>query len=139
MPASVLSDKSLKLDDIQIKNALGIAYPLWEDLRMFISENYRDVRGKWKFYGEKSGWTMKLLLKKRNLFFFIAEQNSFALAFVFGDKAVNAAEASVLPAEIIQEMLSARKYAEGRGLRIDVRKKSDIKIVKQLLQIKVDN
>jgi hypothetical protein len=80
-----------------------------------------------------------LLLKKRNLFFCIPGEGYFTIAFVFGDKAVRVVEESDLPVRMIRELQSARRYAEGRGLRIEVRKHSEIDHVVRLAAIKAGN
>jgi hypothetical protein len=58
---------------------------------------------------------------------------------VFGDKAVAAAEQSDLPQDLITTLKNARKYAEGRGLQIDVKRSADVKNIMKLVKIKVDN
>ena len=93
----------------------------------------------WKYYSPKSGWILKSLNKKRNLFFFTPCQKYFRISFVFGDKAVAAIEKSDLPAAMIEEIRKAKKYAEGRGLRLEARTSSDLEHVKKLLAIKVMN
>ena len=60
-------------------------------------------------------------------------------AFVFGDKAVSIIEKSDLPKNIIEEIKNARKYAEGRGLRILLKKPNDVKLVLKLTEIKISS
>jgi len=62
----------------------------------------------WKFYGQKSGWILKTLRKKRNLFFFIPLEDSFQVSFVYGEKAVVVVEKSDLPQELITELKNAK-------------------------------
>lgn len=81
---------------------------------------------------------MKLLLKKRNLFFLIPNEGFFITGFVFGDKAVAEVEKSELPASLIKELAGAKRYAEGRGLRVEIKKKSDINNVINLVKIKIE-
>jgi hypothetical protein len=100
---------------------------------------YGGLIEEWKYYGLKSGWILKSLNKKRNLFFLIPCQKYFRIAFVFGDRAVAAIENSGLPATMIEEIKTAKKYAEGRGLRLEVRKRGDVEHVKKLVAIKVMN
>lgn len=73
------------------------------------------------------------------MFFFVPLKGSFQVSFVFGDKAVAAVEKSGLPKGLITELKNARKYAEGRGLRIDVRNSADLEHIKKLVEIKVNN
>jgi len=57
----------------------------------------------------------------------------------FGDKAVTAIEQSDLPGDIIDEIKNARKYAEGRGLRIEVKNQDDVENVKKVIDIKINH
>lgn len=135
----ILLDKSKQPDDEVLKAALGKTYKLWQEIKTSITNEIGAVTEEWKFYGAKSGWTMKLLLKKRNLFFLIPNEEFFITGFVFGDKAVAIVEKSNLPVHLITELVEAKKYAEGRGLRIEIRKKSDINNVINLVKIKINN
>jgi hypothetical protein len=139
MAASVFEDKATMPDDEMLAKALGKSNRLWNEVKKHLSAEYGELIGEWKFYGQKSGWILKTLRKKRNLFFLIPLKGSFQASFVFGDKAVAAVEKSDLPKELITELKNARKYAEGRGLRIDVRKASDVEHIKKLVEIKVNN
>lgn len=87
----------------------------------------------------KSGWTLKTLKKKRNLFFFLPLEGSFKITFVFGDKAVSAIEKSDFPDEVIDTLRNARKYAEGRGLQLQVTSADDVENVKKLVEVKLSN
>ena len=90
----------------------------------------------WKHYGAKSGWILKLLLKKRNLFFLTPGDGHFRVAFVFGEKAVEAIAEGGFAASLVGELQAARKYAEGRGLRIEVESDADVRTVVALAKIK---
>jgi len=63
----------------------------------------------------------------------------FRVTFIFGDKAVAAAEQSTLPESILEMLRSARRYAEGRAIRFEVRKQEDVENVKKLIEIKMAN
>lgn len=132
-------DKSDKPNNEMIKAALGRTYKYWESIQNILEEQYGKLIPEWKHYGAKSGWTLKMLLKKRNLFFFGPYEGYFKIAFVFGDKAVKAIEESDLPKALIEEVKNARRYMEGRGLQIDVKKQEQIKDIIKLTEIKVNN
>ena len=139
MAASVFEDKNSKPDDKMLAKVLGKSNRLWQEIKKNLKADYGELIEEWKFYGQKSGWILKTLLKKRNLFFFIPLKGSFQVSFVFGDKAVAAVEKSGLPKKLITELKDARKYAEGRGLRIDVKNSADVEHIKKLVEIKVHN
>ncbi|MCK5573146.1 MAG: DUF3788 family protein [Bacteroidetes bacterium] len=63
----------------------------------------------------------------------------FFVGFVLGDKAVRAAHESTLPHSILTVIDAAKKYAEGRGVRLEVRNKKDFENVKKLCVIKMAN
>jgi len=139
MSSSVFSDKSIQPDDQKLAEALGRTYSLWVEIKSHIQAEYGELVEEWRYYSSKSGWILKSLNKKRNLFFFTPCQKYFRIAFVFGDKAVAAIKKSDLPPAMIEEIRNAKKYAEGRGLRLEVRTPGDVEHVKKLLAIKVMN
>lgn len=139
METSIFTDKSVRPDNKKLAETLGHKARFWEAIKRHIEEKYGDVTEEWKFYGAKSGWVLKLLLKKRNLFFFTPLEGDFRLGFVFGDKAVSAIEKSDLPKDMINTLKNAKKYVEGRGLRVEVKSAADVENVKKLIDIKVRN
>lgn len=139
MSASIFDDKNKKPTDKKLKDALGKTYNLWEETKKHIKEEYGKVIEDWKFYNVRSGWLLKTLLKKRNLFFFIPLKGFFKLSFIFGDKAVGAVQKSDLPENIKTTLKNAKKYMEGRGLSIGVKTSEDVEIAKKLIEIKVNN
>ena len=140
MDTSFLFDKSTVPSQEKIEKLMGDASPHWEAICLFLKEEFGEILYDWKYYGKKSGWTLKSLLKKRNLFFFKPDNGSFKVVFVFGEKAVNAVNESDLPDDIKEELNNARKYVEGRALRILVTgKPEDVETIKELVRIKVKN
>lgn len=138
MPRMFL-DKSPKPNDKMLSAVLGRSYKYWEQIQNNLKDQYGELTPEWKYYGAKSGWTLKMMLKKRNLFFFGPCEKYFSIAFVFGDKAVKAIEESNLSPELIEEIKNAKRYPEGRGLRIELRKRDQIEDVIKLTAIKVSH
>jgi hypothetical protein len=139
MAVSVFDDKAAKPTNRMLARAMGKSNGLWKEIKKHLKAEYGELTQDWKFYGQKSGWILKTLRKKRNLFFFVPLEGSFRLSFVFGEKAVAAAEQSDLPKDIITTLKNARKYAEGRGLQIEVKGPADVEHIKKLVEIKVNN
>lgn len=136
MGLSVFVDKSDKPNDSALLTVLGETKRLWDHLKIHVIDTYPPITEEWKHYGKNSGWTMKLLRKKRNLFFSYPGEGMFTVVFIFGDRAVEAIEKSSIPTQLIEELKSARKYAEGRGLSLPVNTSEDLETVKQLIAIK---
>ncbi len=139
MSSSVFTDRSTEPTASQLADALGATASIWSELRNHLETACGPLVEEWKFYGTKSGWIMKTLRKKRNLFFLTPLDGYFRLSFVFGDRAVAAIEESDVSDVIKKELRNAKKYAEGRGLVLEVRTREDVEPVKTLTAIKVNN
>jgi hypothetical protein len=137
--ANEFLDKLSQPDDLALARALGRAFGLWTEIRDHVRKEHGPVVEEWKHYGAKYGWTLKTLRNKRNLFFFTAYRGFFRLGFVFGDRALAAIEQSGLPEAMVEELRKAKKYAEGRGLRVEVRTGRDVEHAKKLIAIKAMN
>ncbi len=139
MSEIIFGDKSNKPGENDLKKVLGPAAVLWHNIEDFIRNEIGETKGEWKFYMKKTGWQLKTMLKKRNLFFFTPYKDYFRTTFIFGDKAVEIIEQSDLPEMIIETLRDARKYMEGRGLSIEIHNHQDVENVKKLIKIKVNN
>ena len=139
MEISVFTDKSIQPDNDLLAQALGENGIFWQTIKQHIKEKHGDTKEEWKLYSAKYGWTLKTLLKKRNLFFFTPLDKYFRIGFAFGDKAVAAVEQSDIPDNIKTELKNARKYAEGRGIAIVVKNQEIVENVKKLIDIKINN
>jgi hypothetical protein len=132
-------DKTVEPSDKNLKDALSASYKYWIEIQKEFLIEYGEIIPEWKFYDKKTGWTMKNMFKKRNLFFFKPYKGYFNLTFVFGDKAVSAIEKSSVSEDLIQELRLSKKYMEGRVLTVKVSKKSDLQNIYKLVEIKVQN
>jgi len=139
MEEPIFTDKSHQPEPEEVAEVLGRSSAVWDAIKAHLADEYGELTEVWKCYSVKYGWTMKMMKKKRNLFFFIPEKSSFGLAFIFGDKAVAAIEDSNVPENIKEELRNATKYAEGRGMRIEMKYKKQIPLIKKLVAIKFAN
>lgn len=137
MSDNVFTDAKKKPTEAMLLRELGKKGALWKELRDHVQHAHGPLKPEWKYYGAKYGWGMKMFKGSRNLFFLRAEKGTFVIGFLFGEKAFEAAKKSDLPAETIQELVDAKKYAEGRGISIGVKSKKSVTIVETLVRIKV--
>jgi hypothetical protein len=63
----------------------------------------------------------------------------FLASFALGEKAAKAAHENNLPISILEVIDSAKKYAESRGVRLEVRSVEDVRNVEKLAVIKMAN
>ena len=138
MEEPVFPDKSCMPKDADLARALGRAKKQWDDLADAVAA-CPEAKPEWKHYGKKSGWIFVIRGKRSNLMYMIPHDKYFGASFAFGEKAVQAALESDLPAAIIEIVRQAKKYPEGRAIRLQIKSAADAKAAGQLLAIKVEN
>ncbi len=120
-----------------LETALGSTYKLWKNCIDFTKHVYPEVVEEWNYSGDKFGWSFRLKDKKRVLVYLLPRDKFFKVAFVFGQKATDAIFESPISENIKSEIRSAKVYAEGRGIRVDVKNKSVIHDIEKLIEIKI--
>lgn len=139
MSASIYSDKNLKPDDKSLFADLVETKGYLDKIAEFIETEYGNFKSEWKFYGQKSGWILKMLTGNRNVMFVIPCDNYFQVAFTFGEKASELIHNSDLPTSIKKELQKAKKYAEGRSIQVEVKLAIDLDNILKVIRIKLLN
>jgi hypothetical protein len=104
-------------------------------LEIFLSRN-PELRPEWKYYGPKHGWSLKVFQKKRNMCFVGHEPGAIAISFILGERAYGRLLDWDLRPELREAVEAARKYPEGRGVRLIIRHESDLEDAQVLLNAK---
>jgi hypothetical protein len=99
---------------------------------------YPEAVEEWS-YTKSGGWNFRMKDKKRAIIYLIPKDRYFSAALVFGRKAADEVMASPVTAEIKTELESAKVYAEGRGIRIEVKDEKMTGDIKILIDIKLRN
>lgn len=136
---SVFTQKDITPTNNDLKKSLCNTYELWETLVAFTKRAHPHALEEWKYSGEKYGWSFRMRDKKRVLIYLLPRDAFFKAAFVFGQKATDVILNSTISESIVDELKSAKVYAEGRGIRIDVKDKSVVADIKKLITIKTEN
>lgn len=139
MALSAFDDKSKKPGAGNLKRMLGRTSAHWDNLKNHIAAEYAPLDETWNFAGANWGWSLRLKQKKRTVLYMTPCKGHFLVGFVLGEKAVRAALDSGLPDSILKAIDEAKKYAEGRGVRIEIRNKKNLEITKKLAAIKMAN
>ena len=137
MSASIFDNKLILPNELMLQEELGDTYQYLEQVKSEITKASGGVTPEWKHYGQKSGWTLKLYAKKRNILFVTPCHGFFLASLVFGDRAVDAIIQSTLPDSIKQEVFAAPKYAEGRGIRLEVNSQEQCGVLLELIRVKI--
>ena len=137
MDTSTFMNKTQSPTGNDLESTLGTTYLLWNTIREKVQEKYPGAKEEWNFPGVKYGWSFRIKDKKRAIIYFLPKQDYFKVAFVFGQKATDQIMKSDISDAIKNELSSARVYAEGRGIRIDVKGAETLSDIYKLIEIKI--
>jgi Protein of unknown function (DUF3788) len=121
--------------DDELSVQLGAARALWDELLALLALPVQE----WHSYSKKAGWSLKLKLGDRTIVYLAPCRDCFRVAFVLGAKAVEAARHSKLPKSVIKIIDEAPRYAEGTGVRLEIKARKDLAAVKKLVDVKQAN
>jgi hypothetical protein len=118
---------------------LGRAGGLWDDVKAHAAREFAPISEEWTRPGKKYSWSLRLKHRARTVCYLLPRPRHFLVAFVLGERAVAAAHQSTLPRSVLEAIDAARPYAEGRGIRIEVRTRKDLAQIRTLAAIKMAN
>ena len=136
MALSAFADKAHQPADEDLRSVLGKAYTAWVRLIELVSDRVAPISQVWGFTSANFGWSLRLKRKDRVILYLTPREKHFLVSFALGEKAVAAAHAHKLPPAILKAIESAPKYAEGRGVRIEVRRAREVSALATLAEIK---
>ena len=139
MALSVFDDKLTPPTEASLKQALGESFAIWNELKKVLAANYPPVSFEWGFTSKSTGWGMRIKQKERVILYMTPCEGYFLASLALGDKAVKAAQESNLPNKVLKIIAGSRRYAEGTGVRLEIRSMSDVPIVEKLAAIKLSH
>ena len=137
MALSVFDDKARQPTEADLARALKGSFDFWNDLKERIAARFTPLSFEWGFAGKAYGWGLRLKHRKRAVLYMTPCEGYFLASFALGEKAVQAAHGSDLPTSVLNLIDGAKKYAEGRGVRLEVRNAKDVRHVEKLAAIKM--
>ena len=139
MDISIFTDKTAEPTQKDLQEQLASLYPLWEQIAESVRKKYPNPKEEWNYPGKNYGWSFRLKDKKRAIIYLLPRQGYFKVAFVFGQKATDQIMTCDIDASIKEDLAGAKKYAEGRGLSIEVHNAKPINDIEKLIDIKIAN
>ncbi|MDR1153559.1 MAG: DUF3788 domain-containing protein [Bacteroidales bacterium] len=135
---SVFTDKGSEPKDECLKVALGATYEFWQTFVDYVHAVCPKSIDEWSF-SKSGGWSFRLKDNRRAIIYLLPRDGFFKVAFVFGQKATDGVFKSEVATAIRTELESAKAYAEGRGIRVEVKDGGIINDIKNLINIKLEN
>ncbi len=139
MDQSIFMNKNTPPTLSELKEALSETFPLWKQISEYVFSKYPKAIESWNYSGEKYGWSFRMKDKKRAILYLLPRDRFFKVAMVFGQKATDAILQTEISAVIKSELLAAKVYAEGRGIRLDILQDTILDDIMILVDIKLAN
>lgn len=136
---SIFMDKTNVPADHDLLEKIGQSFSWWTEIREFVLASCINCQAEWNFPGKNYGWSYRIKDKKRAIIYLLPRNGYFKVAFVFGQKATDQILESDISAEIKDQLMKTKKYAEGRGISIDVANEDILMEIKKLVWIKMKN
>jgi len=133
----VFSNPELEPDEKLIFSKIGDKKILWQAIMTFISDNYSDMEGGWRYYNDGKQWLFKMVQKKKTIFWGTILEDAFKITFYFGGKAEPVIVASDLSEKSKQQYLTGPRYGKIRAVTMQVEDMSEVREIEKLIAIKV--
>jgi hypothetical protein len=137
MALSAFDDKARQPTEADLAPVLKGSFVFWNALKARIAARFTPLSFEWGFAGKAYGWGLRLKHKKRTVLYMTPCEGYFLASFALGEKAVQAAREADLPSSMLETIESARKYVEGRGVRLKVASARDVRNIEKLAVIKM--
>ena len=139
MALSAFSEKTRPPTADELRSVLGKSYDSWTRLIALVAERIGPVTEVWAFAGTSTGWGLRLRRTERVILYMTPRTHQFLVSFALGEKAVAALRAAKLAASVRDAIEEAPRYAEGRGVRIEVRSGRQLASLATVARIKWEN
>jgi hypothetical protein len=137
METSIFLNRESIPTTTELTKALGATFHYWQVIADWVHLQYPKAMDEWNC--SKNGWSFRIKDKKRAIIYFLPRDKYFKVAFVFGQKATDVILKSEVTDEIKKELDAARVYAEGRGIRIDIKNEKVLNDIKKLITVKLEH
>ncbi len=134
MPSAFL-DRAAPPSARELAAVLGETAEAWIRLRDHLAAAFPPLTEKWSFSGRSHGWLLRLTRRKRTIVYLVPGPGFFVASFALKAKVCEAVATSQLPSSVREAVARAPVYAEGRGLRLEVRRERDLSPVEALAAV----
>lgn len=123
----------------EVEAALGPSAVAWREFVGWIEQEKGVTTEEWKSDAPKYGWSLRLKRKDRTIVYLAPCNGCFRASFVLGDRAMEAARHTHFPQKVAEAIAAAPHYGEGTGVRLMVKKPTDLPPIRMLAEIKLAN
>jgi hypothetical protein len=132
----VLGDKDVYPSEDIIYSIIGDKKIIWQKIMNYLTDNYENTAGEWRFYNDGKQWLFKMQQKKKTLFWISLLKNSFRITFYFGNKAEPLIMNSILAEKIKADFTSSKRFGSIRAITTIISDPSDLENIYTLIDLK---
>lgn len=132
-----LNDPDVYPSDSVLSKPLGRSKPAWNAFMLLLKNDYPQMSADWRYYEDGKTWLCKVTQKADTIFWVSAWDKFFKISFYFTIKAETAISASGLSAELKYAFLHPKGKCLLRSVITEVRKKTDLRPIRELIEIKL--
>jgi hypothetical protein len=132
-----LNDPDVFPSDSVLCRPLGRSKPAWDAFMALLKNDYPQMSVDWRYYNDGKTWLCKVTQKAKTIFWVSAWDKFFKISFYFTANAEVAISASTLDPELKYSFLHPKGRCSLRSVTTEVRKKTDLKPIKELIEIKL--
>jgi hypothetical protein len=132
-----LNDPAVFPDDAVLARRLAAAKAAWDAFMALLKNDYPLITAEWRYYNDGKSWLFKVTQKKKTVCWVAVWDKFFSASFYLNAKAEDLVRASSLDQPLKDGFLGPDKNSRFRAIRAEVRKKSDLKAIKELIGIKL--
>ena len=136
MATSIFDNKEIVPNDEDLQDVLKNSLDAYNKLISYLENEYTPLTNEWKFYSKKSGWTLRISSKKRNLVFLSPNEDYFLVTINMGVKVSKIVLDSDISDNTKDLIKQAKVYAEGIGILIEVRNEEDLEDIRTILNVR---
>lgn len=139
MALSFFTDPSGTPDNKALEAALSTSFSWWNEIKDFVFQQYPKAAEEWKHSGKSFGWGFRLKDTKRVIVYLTPADGFFLFSVVLGEKATKEVICSDISEDVKKTLREAKVYAEGRGIRLEIKSPKMVSDLKKLVLIKLKN
>jgi len=136
MDQPCLINKDEYPDDDVLSRHLGAVKRAWDSFVAYLEESHPSFGREWRYYHDGKRWLCKITDKKKTVCWVSVYHRLFKTTFYFPDRAEDAIAASALTREYVDQFVQGKKYGKIRGVTVAIKKPTDLKATKVLIEIK---
>jgi hypothetical protein len=132
----VLNDRNIFPDKKVLTQYLGNSIKAWESFIDLLKIDYPQISTEWRYYNDGKSWLFKVTKKAKTICWVSVWDKYFKVTCYFNNRAEELIKTSILDATIKKNWLRDKKNSNLRPITIEVRKISDLKTIKIMIELK---